>query len=164
MSISPDGTTILDADGTSLGTTARTAFARYLTGARHPGITGIGEATLRRALITRLSATGETVATRLIDPSILNPDRGTLLSGNPGRDGDSRALRDGRGGRNEDGLLNRALYSSAGPVNPGFYSKLEQEMAANRVRDQLEMRFQAFVEWRRTICGRRWSGDNASHS
>jgi hypothetical protein len=96
LQISPDFATISRYDGTTttnFGDDPKRAFASLLTGRRDPSLTGIGEATLLRALITHLS-----------------PD-------DPGRAGDDTIACDGWHGR---GLLlwwlllNRELQAIAG--------------------------------------------------
>jgi len=114
LHISPDGTTILGSDGHSLGTTPGRAFKDILSGGRDPRVTGIGPATLRRALITRMAEIGRPVDFSQPALGVVDDGRLPLFGEDTGGGNDSGPiLRSGESG-NETGtdLATGALYSA----------------------------------------------------
>lgn len=129
LRISPDGTTTLHSDGHSLGTDPGSAFEGLLSGGRDPRVTGIGPTTLRRALITRMAATGHPVDFKKPSLGVLDDDRSPLLGGDSGGAQDAGSvLRRGESG-NETGedLATRSLYAAAAP-RPEAKADTEEEV------------------------------------
>ncbi|MEI7911869.1 MAG: hypothetical protein WCK77_19740 [Verrucomicrobiota bacterium] len=117
LRISPDGTTILGSDGHPLGTNPGRAFEGLLSGGRDPRVTGIGERTLLRALITRLEKDGE--SPDFSRSALVSLDDGGLsLFGEDSNGGNaSGPIQRSRESGNESGrdLATGALYSSPEP-------------------------------------------------
>ena len=120
LQISPDGTTILDSDGHPIGKDPGRAFEGLLSGGRHPGVTGIGETTLLRALITRMAKDGASVDFRQSSMAVLGDDRSPVLGEDSGRTPDANSVH--RGGKTGNAvrkdLAKGALYSPAADVAP----------------------------------------------
>lgn len=122
LQISPNGTTIIDSDGHSLGTDPGRAFEGLLSGRRDPGVTGIGETTLLRALITRMAKDGQSPDFSRSALVSLGNDRTSLLGKDSGGENNADALHGRRSGGNETGrdLATNALYSSPAPGEFSF--------------------------------------------
>jgi hypothetical protein len=139
LHISPDFTTLLDADGNSLGNDPARAFESLLTGRRDPGATGIGETTLLRTIVTRMATTGTAPTARRTDQNLLDDDRQSLQRADSGRADDSGVLRgirgrgdtaDSRSGDNlRRDLATSILYSPAASPNPDNQAAADAALA-----------------------------------
>jgi hypothetical protein len=113
LQISVDGNSILDADGNALGENPGRDVEGYLSGGREPALTGIGETTLLRALVTSHTANGKPFALGLHDPGILDADWASLSHRDPGGEGSVDLLRQGGEQAGDQGrVVKNILYSA----------------------------------------------------
>jgi hypothetical protein len=111
LQIGPDQR-IVPRDGIS-GNHAPGTLDDLLSGGRHPGVTGIGEKTLLRAIVTGMAQGGLPLGSGRLDSSILEGDREPVLGGDPGRAANPPAPGGGRRSvSGERDHLSGLLYSA----------------------------------------------------